>query len=207
MKQEEELLDALAEKLQSQPGKRLLVIISGPSCSGKTFLTEWLRTQLPENFCAIVPLDAYFKDKDDSTLPREGTSRSFDQLASFNGDMFRLDIKQLIAGKAIHLPCYDLSTNTCLVGKGSEIQPNGIVIAEGIYASHFLRGIPAYRIYISIEYDVAVKRRIERDTVRHNVTADAVIRMFNKKVWPLTERVAQQASEADLIIENNIKEN
>ena len=149
------LADEIAHR--NRNGERVkLVLISGPSSSGKTTFSKRLSVQLLTNGIRPYPisLDDYFVNREDSPLDEHG-KHDFESFYTLDLPFFEAQMKELIAGKEIELPRFNFVTGKReMSGKKLRINDNMILILEGIHALNpeLTAQIPdenKYKIYVS----------------------------------------------------------
>ncbi len=188
--------------------KPVLIVVCGGSCSGKTYFTEELRKRILMTFGqpAVAPLDFYFKDLDDLTMPRnEEGRRLFDVPGAYMTEDYVYDIGMLLSGKTVRLPSYDFKASKRLAESGDSVGPSRIIIAEGLFTLELLSGIHSgtIKVYVDADFDTRLSRRIARDTVRYNVSEEVVITNFMNKVEKCHRQyVEPQKLLADMILCN-----
>jgi len=160
-----------------------LVLIAGPSSSGKTTFSKRLALQLRVNGFDPHPisLDDYFVDRDKTPRDAEGQP-DFECLESLNTARFNDDLNRILAGETVTRPKYSFKTGTSSEA-GDTIVPNDrtILVVEGIHGLNPLltSQVPdnaKYRIYVSAltflnldadnripTTDVRILRRMVRD--------------------------------------------
>lgn len=138
-------------------GERVkLVLISGPSSSGKTTFSKRLSVQLITNGMRPYPisLDDYFVNREDSPLDENG-EHDFESFYTLDLPFFEAQMKELLAGNEIELPRFNFVTGKReMSGKKLRIKDNMILILEGIHALNpeLTAQIPdenKYKIYVS----------------------------------------------------------
>lgn len=135
---QEKQIAAIADHITDryQEGVRL-VLISGPSSSGKTTFTNRLRTQLLTNFIRphMISLDDYFVEKEFSPRDEEG-NYDFESLYALDLNLFNSDMKRLLAGETIELPTYDFRTGKRVYKEGNTLtlRDGDVLMLEGIHA-------------------------------------------------------------------------
>lgn len=184
-----------------QDGVRL-VLISGPSASGKTTFSKRLAIQLLANGLHpfTLELDNYFVDRRMTPLDEQG-EYDFESLYAVNLPLFNRHLNQLIQGEQIQLPRFDFHTGTSNPDRIAQLKPNQIIIVEGIHGLN-----PAlvpdiddsliHRVYVSAltqlnvdthnrvpTTDVRMLRRIVRDALRRGYSATDTL-----KRWPSVRR-------------------
>ena len=125
----------IAEAIQAKKSVKL-VLISGPSSSGKTTFSKRLSVQLMA--CGLRPcpisMDEYF-------LPREQTPKDengnydFESIDALNLPLLTEHLASLFAGQEVELPHFDFQSGKSLKsGKKLKLEQNDILIMEGIHA-------------------------------------------------------------------------
>lgn len=162
----------VAEALQSQKivhiadqivarrneGKGLkLVMVSGPSSSGKTTFSKRLMVQLMAQGLTpkVISLDDYFLDRDHTPLDENG-EHDFESLYAIDLPYFNAQLKDLLAGKTVQPPTFNFKKGGIREFTDPEITlgENDILLIEGIHALNpdLMPDIPADRrflIYVS----------------------------------------------------------
>lgn len=116
-------------------GKVKLVLIAGPSSSGKTTSAKKLALELqalgykPK----LISLDSYYIGRD-KTPKDENGNYDYECLEALNVPLINQNLLDLFAGKTITLPEYDFKTGTSsITGKQLKLDENDILIMEGIH--------------------------------------------------------------------------
>ena len=145
----------IAERSDARGGDLRLVLIAGPSSSGKTTFSKRLAIQLLARGLRPVPLelDNYFVDRDQTPRDEQG-ELDFEHLHALDLELLNENLNDLMAGKQVQLPEYDFRTGTRHAGPTLRIGPQHIIIAEGIHGMNpdLVPGIAperTYRVYIS----------------------------------------------------------
>lgn len=195
--------ERLQEELTRSGEKPFLIVIAGCSCSGKTFLAQELSIVLHPIVTPVISIDDYYKDIRDQTLPRDENGRPlFNRLEAYRVEELSKDISELRRGRGIWTPKYDMSTNTYLDKRGVWINLSQVLIVEGLFAINFLNGFTRQlKIYLDLDFDLALRRCIARDTAKYQIDSAKISRVFSGKVWPdQLEFVMNQQKKADIII-------
>ena len=189
----EKKIAEIADDIKKQ--KRRIVLIAGPSSSGKTTFAKRLCIQLRVNGLRPVYMgtDDYFVNRDDM-IPDENGEKDFENLSALDIDLFNNNMNDLLAGKEVDLPEFDFINGVKVFGKRfTRIDRNQLIVIEGIHAlnSKLTEQIPEetkFRIYISPlaqigvdahnrvpTTDVRLLRRIVRDyNFRGHSAADTI---------------------------------
>lgn len=181
---------------RDQDGKRVkLVLISGPSSSGKTTFSKRLSIQLMTNGLKPYPisLDDYFVNRNDTPLDENG-KHDFESLYAVDLPFFEEQLSTLLNGGEVELPRYNFTTGKReMSGKKLRIDEHMILIIEGIHALNpaLTSHIPnenKYKVYVSAlttilldnhnyipTTDNRLLRRIIRDYKYRNYSAEETI--------------------------------
>ncbi|HBO34733.1 MAG TPA: nucleoside kinase [Anaerolineaceae bacterium] len=148
-------ISQIADQIYQNHDKIGVILIAGPSSSGKTTFSKRLSIQLVAR--GINPfaleMDNFFVDRDKTPLLPNG-SKDYESLRAMDLDRLNHDVKALVAGQEVQLPHYNFITGMSVDGKVAKLHHGDIVIVEGIHGlnPNLLRDIdPAntFRIYIS----------------------------------------------------------
>lgn len=190
-----------------------VVLISGPSCSGKTTFSKRLSIQLLAHGISPFPLamDDYFVDREQTPLDEHGQP-DFESIRALNLDHLAHDLQCLVNGRKVTLPHFDFISGKSLPGKEIQLKSNQIVIMEGIHGLNpelfaEIPDIHAFRIYVSAltqlnldrynripTTDTRLIRRVVRDARERGYSAyqtiqrwDSVRRGEKRYIFPFQE--------------------
>ncbi|MBN1642547.1 MAG: nucleoside kinase [Anaerolineae bacterium] len=145
----------IAARIAARRDEVRLVLVAGPSCSGKTTFSRRLAIQLMVRGLQPAPLemDNYFVDRDHTPRDENG-ELDFEHLGALDLELLNANLLDLMAGREVRLPSYDFRSGTRQEGETLRIGPQHVIIAEGIHGMNpdLVRDIPPqriYRIYIS----------------------------------------------------------
>lgn len=187
---------------------RIVIAITGGSCSGKSFMAD----QLKESVVGIglevsvLNFDDYYKDSDQSNFPLDVDGRAiFDLPQSYLLDEFRHDVESLLAGNNVLSPTYDKKTNKRLVGSERLVESQPVIIVEGLFVAQALDGIiEVINVFIETDQDIRIKRRLKRDTGILHASEEETMRFILERVEPYYEEyVEPQRDLARMIVINN----
>ena len=210
---QEKKLAKIAEEIASREGVKL-VLLAGPSSSGKTTSCKRLSIQLAVNGLKPlqISLDDYFVDRD-KTPKDENGEYDFESIYALNLDLLNEQFNALFRGEEVELPKYDFpSGKSVKSGKKLKLEPNNVLVVEGIHALNpeLTAHVPEeqiFRVYASAlttilldnhnyipTTDNRLLRRIIRDYKYRGVSAQETIRRWpsvrsgeNKWIFPFQE--------------------
>jgi uridine kinase len=124
----------IADKITCESSEVKVILIAGPSSSGKTTFSKRLGVQLHVNGITpvTISLDDYFIERDKTPKNPDGR-HDFESLKAIDVDLFTIHLEQLISGKEITLPRYDFRTGTRKEGKPLRLLEKQILVVEGIH--------------------------------------------------------------------------
>jgi uridine kinase len=195
----EKKLGHIADQIWRRQKVVKVVLIAGPSSSGKTTFVKRLMIQL--RVCGIRPhaisLDDYFLDRDQTPRDQDG-KQDFETINALNLPRFQADLGALLQGETVELPRYDFKTGQSVPsGEHMKLQNHDMILVEGLHCLNpeLIKGIDlsrVYKIYISAlnqinidchnrisTTDTRLIRRIVRDNAFRGYSArDTIAR------WP-----------------------
>lgn len=180
-------------------GGARMVLIAGPSASGKTTTTTRLATHLKTKFLRpkMISLDNYVVNRVDTPLDENG-EWDFENIKAVDLELFNRDMGDLLAGKEVNMPTFNFETG-CREYRGNtmRLEPDDVVLLEGLHClnpelTKFIPEDQKFRIYISVlttlniddhnwisTSDARLLRRIMRDHKSRGFTAKDTIER-----WP-----------------------
>lgn len=190
---QEKRIAGIADEIHRRGAR--IVLISGPSSSGKTTFSKRLSIQLMTNGLhpVALSLDDYFINRELTPLDENG-EYDFESLYTVDLPYFNSQLNDLLQGKEVELPRFDFITgHRVLTGQRLRIDTNTVLIIEGIHAlnpeltSH-IPDADKYKIYVSAltsimlddhnyipTTDNRLLRRILRDYKYRNYSAEDTI--------------------------------
>jgi uridine kinase len=196
--------DIFPKWMNSVTNKKIIIGISGGSCSGKTWLAHKFKDICPKDVC-IFGLDGYYKDIDYvKTL-----EHTHDDPTSVNLVQIGCDLGILKAGGTALVPDYDFVTHTRVGMK--PCVPAPIIIVEGIFAfsDPSILDKLDFKVWVDTDSDIRYERRLIRDTGKAGSETDRgrdpdeVKEKWNLHVQPGYEKhILYNRRYADIIIPN-----
>ncbi len=206
----------------TQKGKRI-VLIAGPSSSGKTTFAQRLCIQLRVNGLDPIYMgtDDYFVERRFTPLDEYG-EMNFEDLGAVDVDLFNSNMNDLLAGKTVDLPEFDFIVGTKHFGRRiTTMRENQILVIEGIHALNevLTAQIPRddkFKIYISpltqlnidshnkvITTDHRMLRRLVRDFKYRGHSAQKTIASWPKVRAGEDRNIFPYSNEADVLFNSS----
>lgn len=203
----EKQIAQIADLIHREKERLRIILIAGPSSSGKTTFAERLLIQLRVNglWPITIGLDDYFVDRDKTPLDADGKP-DFEALEAIDLELFNTHLTKLIQGEEVELPTFDfMEGKRKWTGRTLRITADQPIIIEGIHGLNdkLTEAIPQgrkFKIYISSltnlnidnhtrisTTDARMLRRIVRDHQFRSHSAAATIQL-----WPSVRRGEEQ---------------
>jgi len=183
-------LSAIAAAIAARRPAVKLVMISGPTSSGKTTFSKRLAVQLLAQgiYPVTIGMDNYFVNRDETPRDANGDF-DFEALEAVDVALFQQHLHQLLDGETISKPIYNFYTGSREWGDSLKIGSDHVIIIEGIHGLNprLVEGIAPeamFRIFISAltqlnldkhnrvpTTDTRLLRRIVRDAAHRGYTA------------------------------------
>ena len=194
------------------------ILVAGPSCSGKTTFAKRLAVQLLALGLRPFPLslDDYFVDREQT--PRDATGRpDYEAFESLDVALLDRQLLSLMRGETVRLPLYDFVTGTRKPGPEVTLDPDNLLILEGIHGLNpkLVESLPPeriYRVYVSAltqlnldrhnrvsTEDCRLIRRIVRDAATRGYPARATLARWESVTRGEKRHIFPFQEEADAI--------
>ena len=190
----EERVAQIAHDIASQQGHIRLVLIAGPSASGKTTFSKRLAVQLLAHGVKPFPLamDNYFVDREKTPRDENG-DYDFETIKALDIPYFNQQLLNLMEGYKMTLPRFDFQHGKRLAGPTVQLGPEHVIIVEGIHGLNpsLVSSVPlrnTYRIFVSAltqlnidrhnrvpTTDTRLIRRIVRDATYRGYSAEETL--------------------------------
>lgn len=176
----------IARKISSESNNARIVLIAGPSSSGKTTFSKRLSIQLLAQGLSPYPLelDNYFVNRELTPKDEKG-DYDFESLRALDTVLLESQIKQLIAGDEVQIPKFDFKLGKSQPGEIVKLQKDQLIILEGIHGMNpnLLKQISpdqTFRIYISCLTQLNLDR--------HNRISTTDTRLIRRTIRDARER-------------------
>jgi uridine kinase len=196
----EKKIAEIANMIHSRNGDLKIVLVSGPSASGKTTFSKRLGVQLIVNGLRPhqISLDDYFVDREHTPVDECG-EYDFEALEAIDIEYFNQQLNDLLEGREIELPGFDFQTGQRKYsGKKLRLKPNDILVVEGIHGMN-----PGLLPHIDRKYTfnifISALTQISFDKHTHISTGDnrllrRIIRDSNYRGYPAWETIKRWPS-------------
>ncbi len=187
----------IAAQISNRREQVKVILVAGPSASGKTTFSKRLSVQLLAHGLSPFPLelDNYFIDRDFTPRDEKG-EYDFESIEALNRQRLSDDLRRLIAGETIQMPRYNFLTGKSEPGDVVQLKSSDLIIVEGIHGLNpaLIPDLPAetaFRIYASAltqlnldrqnrisTTDTRLIRRIVRDARERGYPAHVTIQRW-----------------------------
>lgn len=194
----EKKLSNIADTVKNKKDARI-VLIAGPSSSGKTSFAKRLCIHLRVNGIrpVILSLDDYFLDREKTPRDEQG-DYDFENIEALDLDLLNRNLTDLLSERSVEIPTFDFKTGKRYYsGEKIRLEPDQILLIEGIHGlnDRLTKSVPAaqkFKIYVSAltqlnidshnripTTDLRLIRRMVRD---HQFRGYSAIDTFSR--WP-----------------------
>lgn len=215
---------AAANQVAEMPENGRLILLAGPSSSGKTSSAKRLAIQL--RVLGLRPfalsLDNYFVDREATPLDEDGDF-DYESIDALKVELFNEHLKALMAGEAVHLPTYNFHTGMGSISDKPTVLEKGMpLLVEGIHAlnpllTSAISDTQKLRIYVSalchmnvdnFSYikttDTRLFRRIVRDAQFRGYTASETLARWPKVRLGEEKHIFPFQNHADLFFNSGL---
>jgi uridine kinase len=200
-----------------------IILIAGPSSSGKTTFARRLCIQLKVNGLKPIYLgtDDYYLERNDTPVDANG-EKNFEDIEAIDIKLFNTQVSDLLDGKMVDLPEFDFYTGTKVFGKRmTKINRNQPIVIEGIHGLNkdltaYLPDEEKFRIYISpftqlnvdehnriSTTDARMLRRIVRDSQFRGYSAKKTIELWPRVRTGEDKNIFPYSNEADVLFNSS----
>jgi uridine kinase len=193
----EQKIAEMASQITALSKQARIILIAGPSSSGKTTFAKRLTVQMLARGLSpfAIELDNYFVDR--AKTPRDSEGQyDYESIGALNTILLSDHLRQLIDGQEIMMPHYNFKTGQSEPGEVVRLQKDQLIILEGIHGlnPHLIPDLPneqTFRLYVSCltqlnldsqnrisTTDTRLLRRIVRDARERGYSAQQTIRRW-----------------------------
>ncbi len=170
---------------EHHPFPPVIIGVAGGSGSGKTTVALRVQEAFPGRTVEIIHHDSYYHDN--SHLSFEDRAKiNYDHPQAFDTDLLVRHLAALRRGEAVEVPRYDYATHSRRPDT-ERLEPADIVFVEGILVLECkaLRQLMDIRLYVDVDADERVLRRLMRDTRERGRTVESVVEQYLTVVRPM----------------------
>lgn len=214
---QEKNIGKIAQQIANE--NKRVILIAGPSSSGKTTFSHRLSIQLKAHGLRPhpIPVDDYFVDREKTPLDDQGKP-NFESLGALNVDLFNEQMSALLRGERVELPSFNFITGKSeFRGNYKEIGEKDILVIEGIHGlnddlTYSLHKDSKFKIYISALTQLNVDehnripttdgrliRRIVRDAAARGSSCARTIAMWDSVRRGEEENIFPYQESADVM--------
>lgn len=213
----------IADRIQAKKTARL-ILVAGPSSSGKTTFAKRLGIQLRVlgKHYITIGMDDYFVDRDKTPLGEDGKP-NFDSIAALDIDQFNEDLQRIIHGEEVRIPSFNFITGKReYIHDPIRIDRDTYIIVEGIHGLNdaLTASIPAdekFKVYISAltqlnlddhnriaTTDLRLIRRMVRDIRTRGYDAQKTLEMWTNVVLGENINIFPYQENADVMFNSSL---
>lgn len=196
---QEKRIASVADAIQNRPNVKM-VLISGPSSSGKTTTCKRLSVQLGVlGYHPVqISVDDFFVEREETPKDKNG-KYDFEALEAVDLPLFNKTLSDLIAGKRVELPTFDFARGTKLwTGKSIQLDEKSIMVIEGIHCLNpkLTEQVPdevKYKIFVSALTCISIDRQNPIPTTDNRLIR-RIVRDYNYRGYSAVETLRRWRS-------------
>lgn len=178
-----------------------IIGVAGGSGSGKSTVTDHIVKSIGTDKVAVIMLDSYYKSLSHLSAS-ERRLANFDHPNAFDWELLNQHLLDLYNGIPIDMPSYNFSED-----RRNEdtirVMPAKVVVFEGLFVlmEKKLRDLMSLKLFVDTAADIRFIRRLKRDMVQRNRSAESVIKQYLELVRPMHKQFVEPTKlYADIII-------
>lgn len=212
----------IAHKIASNKNIKM-VLISGPSSSGKTTTSRKLKLFLESEGLKpyALSVDDYFLERDETPVDENG-KRDYESVNALDINLFNKQLEEILDGKEVILPTFNFISGKKEFKKKFRLQPNGILIIEGLHSlndelTSKINTSNKFKIYLSPltclnldnhnrlnTTDNRLLRRMVRDNLRRGYNASETLESWPRVRHGETKYVFPYQDSADVVLNTSL---
>lgn len=180
----------------------LIIGVAGGTGSGKTTFAHAVAALLGgSGNVALIAHDSYYRAHDDLSYEQR-TKLNYDHPDAYETSLLVEHLEALRQGQSIDVPTYDFTRHN-RSDQFTTVFPAPVVIVEGILilADERLRELMDLRVFVDVDADVRILRRLRRDVIERGRSVQSVVDQYMSTVKPMHESFVEPSKQyADLIV-------
>lgn len=185
---QEQKIAQIARDIAANPDKKI-IMIAGPSSSGKTTFSHRLSVQLKA--CGLkphpIPVDDYFVERSQTPIDENG-QYDFEDLHAVDIELFNDHMNRLLKGEEVEMPTFNFKIGTKeYLGKKLQLGADDILVIEGI---HCLNDELSYSLPKESKYKIYISALTQLNVDEHNRIATTDGRLIRRMVRDFRTRGA-----------------
>ncbi|MFO7874393.1 MAG: nucleoside kinase [Bacteroidales bacterium] len=170
-------ISRITDDILTHPDHPRVILLAGPTSSGKTTSAHRLSLELKvmKKEVIMLSLDNYYLPHSEIAKDPETGMKNFELITALDLELFRENINDLLAGKAVHLPKYHFDGEGARPEKeATRIGKDTYIIVEGIHGLnpelwHNMMDVASYRLYVSALSTLNIHDHLPLSTSDHRL--------------------------------------
>lgn len=178
-----------------------VIAIGGGSGSGKTTFAERLIKRIGSESCLHLSLDRFYADHPELDFETR-CQFNYDHPDSMDVPLLAHCVRELAAGHPVQVPRYDFTVHR-RCPESDLLGGSHTLILEGIFALYFkeILDLSDLKIYVDVDDDLQFARRLMRDMIERNRSAQSVYTQYVTTVKPMYQKfISPTRQNADFIV-------
>lgn len=170
---------------ETQPLPPVIIGVAGGSGSGKTTVAARVREAAAGRTVAVLHHDSYYHDNS-QVVEADRALLNYDHPDAFETSLLIRHLEALRRGQSVAVPIYDYACH-CRLEQTRRVEPADIVFVEGILVLEppQLRELMDIRIFVDVDADERLIRRLRRDIRERGRSFESVTRQYLEVVRPM----------------------
>ena len=192
--------------MKFEDNKVIIIGICGGTCSGKSTISQKIKEFYKDKGVIKINTDSYYKDHSKLSFNKRAEI-NFDHPNSIDFTLLIKHLNELIKNKSIKEPIYSYKSHKRLK-KTKLLKPKRIIILEGlhIFCNDELINLIDFGLFLNLDSQTRLKRRIKRDIKERGRTEEEVINRFNEMCEPMYKKfIYPSRKKANTVINSNQK--
>ena len=192
--------------MKFEDNKVIIIGICGGTCSGKSTISQKIKEFYKDKGVIKINTDSYYKDHSKLSFNKRAVI-NFDHPNSIDFTLLIKHLNELIKNKSIKEPIYSYKSHKRLK-KNKLLKSKRIIILEGlhIFCNDELINLIDFGLFLNLDSQTRLKRRIKRDIKERGRTEEEVINRFNEMCEPMYKKfIYPSRKKANTVINSNQK--